>query len=117
MWINWASKQFGLIDNNPSNSRQNGDGGKLAKAFEGLPGQDLLGLSLSDLSSRFQLSGSIASPNVSFFTHFELLKSCREVCESLFLKFCSFVAFFRLLCYLVIIQWCSPGVPVYFILR
>ena len=83
MWINWASKQFGLVDNGSNTSHHSGDGGKLAKAFEGLPGQDLLGLSLSDLSSRFKLSGSIASPNLIFFTHFELLKSCREVCKSL----------------------------------
>ncbi|VDM33318.1 unnamed protein product [Hydatigera taeniaeformis] len=83
MWINWASKQFKLVNNGSNNSHHHtngGDGGKLAKAFEGLLGEDLLSLSLSDLSARFNFSGSTATPNLAFFTHFELLKNCREVC-------------------------------------
>ncbi|KAH9279168.1 GA-binding protein alpha chain [Echinococcus granulosus] len=84
MWINWALKQFKLVNNGSTSSHHHanggGDGGKLARAFEGLLGEDLLGLSLTDLSARFNFSGSTATPNVAFFTHFELLKNCREVC-------------------------------------
>lgn len=108
MWINWASKQFHLIDNGGnsnggsgvcggssgtssgggggggnSSSASAGSTGKLAKAFEDLRGGgDLLALSLADVAKRFT---SIAALNISFCTHFELLKSCREVCECYFL--------------------------------
>ncbi|KAL7056844.1 hypothetical protein AAHC03_019447 [Spirometra sp. Aus1] len=61
MWINWASKQFHL------------EGSKLDKHFE-IPGSDLLALQSSDLYSR------LPNPNLTFLIHFELLKSCREVC-------------------------------------
>ncbi|KAL5971806.1 GA-binding protein alpha chain [Taenia solium] len=72
MWINWASKQFKLVNNGSSNSHYytngGGDGGKLAKAFEGLLGEDLLGLSLSDLSARFNFSGVPYKPQVQPYT-------------------------------------------------
>ncbi len=76
MWINWASRQFHLVDNGAGG----GGGGKLAKAFEDLRGESLLTLSLAEVAARIS---SVATPNIPFFTHFELLKSCHEVCKLL----------------------------------
>nr|CDS29184.1 GA binding protein alpha chain [Hymenolepis microstoma] len=85
MWINWALKEFELMGKSPTDPRHvppngGGDGGKLAKAFTGLSGSQLTDLTILQLAEKFKSSGSTATINVNFLTHFELLKICHEVC-------------------------------------
>ncbi|VUZ43987.1 unnamed protein product [Hymenolepis diminuta] len=85
MWINWALKEFELMGKSPTDPRHvppngGGDGGKLAKAFTGLSGSQLTDLTIPQLAEKFKTSGSTAAINVNFLTHFELLKTCHEVC-------------------------------------
>lgn len=89
MWINWALKEFELMGKSPTDPRHvppngGGDGGKLAKAFTGLSGSQLTDLTIPQLAEKFKASGSTAAINVNFLTHFELLKTCHEVCKCLF---------------------------------